>query len=457
MVHGVGRLTGLVLLCVLTIGASGCSVGLDPPPEAVEAERAAADARRTTTTATAPPTTTTVAPPAVTVGAEVLADTGFEALDGARVGLIANHTSLVRGRHLIDVLHEAPNVELVAVFAPEHGVRGDEGAGELIDDEVDAATGVPILSLYGATRRPTLDMLEGIDTIVYDLQDVGGRFYTYISTMGLAMQTANEAGVRFVVLDRPDPSGGNIVSGYVLEPEHVSFIGQYPIPAAYGMTAGEIAQAIVGERWLEGLEGLDLTVVPMRGWQRGMEWTETGLEWIPPSPGLQTAESAVTYLGTVLFEATSISYGGGTMLVFEHIGAPWADARLMALELNARGLEGVTFRSANFIPYPLWGRTTNPRLNGELMHGVRIVIDDPATFDPVAAGVHLLDAFWREARVNGVEDDEYVNRNAAMTLLAGTERLVADLSSGVTAHEIIDGWAEDLATFREIRARYLLY
>lgn len=444
------RVVATLILLVGLIGA-GCSVS-DQAPE----ERTAPETTTTTSTTSAP-TTTTLPGPVVRVGAEVLVDDGFAALDGARVGLIANQTSLVDGRHLIDVLHDAPNVDLVAVFAPEHGVRGTAGAGELIDDEVDTVTGVPILSLYGETRRPTIEMLEGIDTIVYDLQDVGGRFYTYISTMGLAMQTANEVGARFVVLDRPDPSGLTAPTGFVLEPEHVSFIGQYPIPAAYAMTPGEVAQAIVGEGWLEGVAGLELDVVEMRGWERGMTWEETGRDWVPPSPGLQTAQSAVVYLGTVLFEATSISYGGGTEFAFELVGAPWADAGLMELELNARALPGVRFDAITFAPRPIAGRTSTPRLNGEVVHGVQIVIEDRATFDPVVVAVHVLDAFWREARVRGVLDEEYVDRPAAFTLLAGTERLVDELVAGATAEQVVDGWAAELAAFVEVRSAYLLY
>ncbi len=407
----------------------------------------------------------------------MLADGGFEILAGKRVGAIVNQTSLVRGEHLIDVLDAAPAVDLAAVFAPEHGVRGTAGAGDLIDDEIDTATGVTIFSLYGETRTPTPEMLEGLDVIVYDLQGVGGRFYTYVSTMGLAMQAAAAAGVEFVVLDRPDPSGGVTPAGYVLEEEQLSFIGQYPVPAAYAMTPGELAQAIVGEGWLEGLEGLNLSVVEMRGWLRGMTWEETGLTWVPPSPGLQTASSAVTYLGTVLFEATSISYGGGTLDTFEVIGAEWADEITIAGHLNGRDLPGVAFVPVIFTPGPLPGRTDNPRLNGIEMHGVRVAVTDPASFEPVSTAIHVLDEFSRahaeaaavweppEPDENGDEDDgdeetefaPFVNREQAMGLLAGTDALVAALDAGVGADEIVASWAADLQDFRELRLRYLLY
>ncbi len=433
------------------------------------------------------------------VGAAVLVDSGFAVLEGRRVGLIANQTSVVRGRHLIDVLHEAPEVELVAVFAPEHGVRGSLGAGAAVDDETDPSTGVRILSLYGETREPTPEMLEGIDILVYDLQDVGGRFYTYVSTMGLAMKAAAAAGIGFVVLDRPDPSGGHRPQGPVLEAEQLSFIGQYPVPSAYAMTPGELAQAIVGEGWLP-TDGLDLTVVPMQGWRRGMTWEQTGIDWIAPSPGLQTATSAVTYLGTVLFEATSISYGGGTAATFEVVGAPWADEQEMAQRLNERRLPGVAFEPVVFTPGPLPGRTSNPRLNGTEIHGVRIRIVDHSAFEPVATGVHLLDEFhaaWLArpipdpaeaadaaasdaaagdaaaavANADGPVDDdaaeepdaeddappEFFDRPRAMGLLAGTSSLQADIEAGVGAAAIVDGWRDDLAAFDELRGRYLIY
>lgn len=439
----------MIAMVVLAVATAGCSAGAD--------DAAAPDTTSARPTTTSSTTTTTEPPPVVMVGADRLVNSGFIALAGDRVALIANQTSLVGGRHLIDVLDEAPDVDLVAVFAPEHGVRGTEGAGAEISDEVDAATGAPILSLYGETRQPTPEMLEGVDTIVFDLQDVGGRFYTYISTMGLAMQAANAADVRFVVLDRPDPSGLTGPSGFVLEDEHVSFVGQFPIPAAYAMTPGELARAIVGEGWIDGVDGLRLDVVALGGWARGMTWDETGLDWVPPSPGLQTPTSAVVYLGTVLLEATSISFGGGTLLTFEQVGAPWAEGAVVAADLAARGLSGVEFAAVSFTPGPLPGRTAEPRLNGEQVHGVRITITDRATFDPVEVGVHVVDAFWIEARRQEIPDEEYVDRTSMMTLLAGTTRLVDELAIGTTASDLVAGWQAELEAFDEARRRYLLY
>jgi len=474
--------------------AVGCSVGLDPP----ESQRPQSPAADSEDSAEDRAGVAAGDGPAVLVGAEVLVESGFSVLKGRKIGLIANQTSVVGGRHLIDVLHEAPEVELVAVLAPEHGVRGSLGAGVGVDDETDPETGVPVLSLYGETREPTPKMLEGIDTLVYDLQGVGGRFYTYVSTMGLAMKAAAAAGISFVVLDRPDPSGGLRPQGPLLEPDQLSFIGQYPVPSAYAMTPGELARAILGEGWLP-VGGLDLVVVPMKGWRRGMTWAETGLDWIAPSPGLQTPSSAVTYLGTVLFEATSISYGGGTADTFEVIGAPWADEQAMAERLNARRLPGVAFEPVVFVPGPLPGRTANPRLNGVENRGVRIRIVDHSVFEPVAAGIHLLDEFhtaWlagpgsgaaaaADAAANaagkadgdavnpgrgepgdtaddtadGVVGDEplFFDRPRTMALLAGTTSLQADIEAGRGAAAIAAGWHDGLAAFDDIRRRYLIY
>src|SRR5262245_2201020 len=229
----------------------------------------------------------------IATGAEVLEASGFAALAGKRVGLITNHTGLVRGEHLADLLHKAPNVKLTAIFAPEHGFRGTAEAGAKVRDNVDAKTGVPVFSLYGASRKPTPQMLRNVDVLVFDIQDVGARFYTYIATMGLAMQAAAAARIPFLVLDRPNPLGGDYVSGFVLEPALRSFVGQYPIPIVHGLTVGELARMIQGEKWLEGLDTLELSLVQMRGWRRSMRWPQTGRTWVATSPNIPTFEAAL--------------------------------------------------------------------------------------------------------------------------------------------------------------------
>lgn len=409
-------------------------------------------------TSTSAPTTTTTTVPLVRVrtGADVLAADDFARLAGKRVGAIANPTSRVGNDRLIDRLAEHPDVTLAAIFAPEHGVTGTADAGEVFDNSTDDATAVTVHSLYGADRSPTPEALEGLDVLVYDLQDVGTRFYTYISTMGLAMQAAAAADVEFMVLDRPNPLGGDYVAGFVREPEQDSFIGQYPIPAAYGMTAGELAQAIVGEQWLTGLDELRLTIVTMEGWLRTDRWPDTGLAWVAPSPGLPTFDSAATYPGTVLLEATSLSYGTGTRYPFHTVGTPWTDARAqdLAAGLEARSIPGVEFAAARYVP-EVRDIAPNPRLEGHRIEGVRMTVTDPAEFDPVGAGVHLIEHFQTYGQ--SLEEDDIISRPTTFALLAGTRRVQTMLAGGEPAASVIQAWADDVAAFRALRQPYLLY
>ncbi len=448
------RLLGTVVAAVALVVLAGCSRGDERAEGSPAVVAVTSTAPRTVppqTSTTVAPTTTT-APPAVTTGARALVEEGFASLAGQRVGLVANPTSVVGDEHLIDLLDAAPDVELAAIFAPEHGLRGVGGAGELLDDEIDRRTGVTVFSLYGDTFRPTPEMLQGVDVLVYDLQDVGTRFYTYIATMGFAMEAAAEAGIPFVVLDRPVVSGGELTGGFVLVDEQRSFVGPYEIPAAYGMTAGELASMLIGEGWLDGAP--ELRIVPLAGWRRGMRWDETELRWVPPSPGLPTVESALAYPGTVFLEATTVSFGGGTEWPFSMAGATWVDGPALAAELGARGLPGVAFEAVEFTPRPIPGRTRSPRLEGEHLAGVRIVIDDERSFRPVETGIHLLDALHRQGLAVG---EEVIDRPEWLDLLAGTPRLRELLEAGTPADEIVASWGDELVAFDELRRPYLRY
>lgn len=410
--------------------------------------------------AAAPPPSPTATPtPRVITGAAALAASDFGPLHGRRVGLIANQTSVAGGRHLIDLLHEASDVDLVAVYAPEHGVRGAAGAGEDVGDTVDEATGVPVISLYktGSDFRPTQAELAGVDVLVYDLQDVGARFYTFISTMGRSMEAAAEAGIGFLVLDRPNPSGGLTVEGFTRTADQVSFISEYPIPSRYGLTAGELARMIAGEGW-KTTGGLDVQVAPLTGWARQQRWGDTGLEWIPPSRGLPTPTAALVYPGTVLIEATSLSYGLGTQQPFTQVGAPWVDADAVTADLTARQLPGVAFAATRFVPEVIPGLAENPdaiRFLDEEVAAVRIEVTDPAAVASVATGVHLLDAFRAHAAAQG--RDELINRPQTFDLLAGTSRLRLMLQEGASAGDVVAAWADDVAAFERQRAPYLQY
>ena len=282
----------------------------------------------------------------VRTGAELLVASGMAALAGRRVGLLTNHTARVGADHLADLIRQAPGTTLAAILVPEHGFRGEVEAGAAVKSSVDAKTGVPVLSLYGTNRKPTSQMLKGIDILVYDIQDIGARFYTYISTMGLAMQAAAEARLPFVVLDRPNPLGGEDVAGFVLEDAQRSFVGQFRIPMVHGLTVAELAALIRAERLLPGLEALDLRVMRMEGWDRAMRWPATGLPWVNTSPNIVSFETALVYAGVGLLEGTIASDGRGTTTPFTLVGAPWLEPGRIAGELEAARLPGVRFEPA---------------------------------------------------------------------------------------------------------------
>ncbi|NNF57648.1 MAG: DUF1343 domain-containing protein [Rhodothermaceae bacterium] len=405
--------------------------------------------------APASPTDTTAT---VRTGAQRLVDDGFHDLAGWRVGLITNHTARVDTAdggpvHLIDRLHAAPNVTLAALFGPEHGLRGTAEAGDRVEEGRDAATAVVVHSLYGRNRKPAARHLRDLDALVFDMQDVGARFYTYISTMGLAMQAAAEAGLPFVVLDRPNPIGDR-VEGFVMEDGHQSFVGQYAIPVTHGLTVGELARMIQGERLLPGLETLDLRLMEMEGYARGMAWEATGLPWVPPSPNIPDVATARVYPGAALFENSAVNEGRGTHTPFQIVGAPWADGAPLADTLNARELDGVRFEAVTYTPVSLAGMASNPTHRGQEIEGVRLVVTDPAAFRPVATGVHLVHAFYHTAPASVQRvffNDDWLAK------LSGSHRLRRMLIAGEPPAAIVTAWADDVAAFETRRAPYRLY
>jgi uncharacterized protein YbbC (DUF1343 family) len=397
-----------------------------------------------------------LAPPRpVTTGAEALAASGFAALAGKRVGLITNQTGRVGAEHLADLLSTAAGVKLTAIFAPEHGFRGTAEAGVSVRRGVDARTGAPIHSLYGASKKPTPAMLRNVDVLVFDIQDVGARFYTYISTMGLAMQAAAAARIPFVVLDRPNPLGGEYVSGFVLEPPLRSFVGEYPIPIVHGMTVGELARMIKGEAWLGGLGALDLQVIEMQGWQRSMRWPQTERAWVATSPNIPTFEAALVYPGIGIVGEAEVSEGRGTPTPFSLFGAPWLDGPRMAARLNTLGLAGVKFQRETFTPRSIAGVAAHPRFVGTSLSGVRVVVTDVALVQPLEVGVHVLCAIAAEARSKGVAP--LFGNLKMLHAIAGTKRLLRMLDSGSDGAAIIAAWQAEVAQFKALRTRYLLY
>ncbi|KAF0216826.1 MAG: hypothetical protein FD174_3506 [Geobacteraceae bacterium] len=395
-----------------------------------------------------------LAAPLVKTGAQVLHDGGYVELGCKRVGLITNHTALVEGTHLIDLMHRSGKVRLAAIFAPEHGLRGLEEDGVQIGEGVDERTGVQVYSLYGKTKKPAPEMLRDLDLLVFDIQDIGSRFYTYISTMGLAMQAAAEAHIPFVVLDRPNPLGGDYVSGFAVQEGFGSFVGQYPIPVAHGLTIGELALMIKGERMLPGLEGLDLRVIRQSGWHRGMRWPENGLTWIRTSPNIPDYETALIYPGLCFLEATTASEGRGTLEPFRVAGMTDVTTVELIAKLNGWNLPGVKFESAVFTPRSIPGMCSRPKYRGRVVSGVRLVITNPAAYRPVETGVFLLSAFY--SSLDKGKREEFFKREG-FDRLAGTDILRRAIQEGMAPEEIVAAWGADVQRFEEKRRRYFLY
>ncbi len=303
-----------------------------------------------------------------------------EILKGKRVGLITNPTGINAERtSIVDLFDQSDDFELTALYGPEHGVRGDAQAGSTVSSYIDDVTGLPVYSLYGATKKPTAEMLQDVDVLVFDIQDVGTRYYTYIYTMAYAMEAAAENDIPFVVLDRPNPQGGLRVDGPVLDPDYSSFIGLYPIPLKHGMTVGELAQLFNTEYQIQA----DLEVVKMKGWKRSMMYEDTGLPFVMPSPNMPTTDTVNVYPATGLFEGTNLSEGRGTTKPFQLIGAPYIKAHDYANKLNELELPGVAFRAASFTP-------TFSKHAGKLTHGVEVYVTDPVRFESTRTGIAMI-------------------------------------------------------------------
>ncbi|HKG95738.1 MAG TPA: DUF1343 domain-containing protein [Gemmatimonadaceae bacterium] len=365
-----------------------------------------------------------------------------EVLRGKRVGLITNHTGIDRGGGSTADRLAAPSsgMRLVALYGPEHGIRGTAAPGERVEAGRDEKTGVPVHSLYGETRKPTPAMLEGVEVLVFDIQDVGARQYTYPYTMALAMQAAAEKGIPFVVLDRPNPVGGEIVEGNLLDTAFASFVGMYPIASRHGMTVGELARLFNREYRI----GVDLTVVPAVGWKRSQWFDSTGLPWLAPSPNLPTLESATHYPGTVYLEGTNLTEGRGTDRPFEQTGAPWLRADTVVAVMNAMRLPGVRFEVAEFDVRP-----TAAKYPGQHLRGVRLVATDRGAYRPVATTLLLIDAVRR------LHPDDF-KWGGSIDRLAGTDRVRKAIEAG-TLRELLAEWDRDAERFRETRTPYLIY
>ncbi|WP_329054460.1 DUF1343 domain-containing protein [Streptomyces violaceus] len=376
-------------------------------------------------------------------GFERLAHDGYTLLDKQRVGIVTNPTGITRNaRHIVDVMHEDDRVDLTAVFGPEHGFRGTAQAGGSEGRYDDPATGLPVYDTYLKSGRPLADVFtaSGVDTVVFDIQDVGARFYTYIWTLYDCMEAAQLAGKRFVVLDRPNPVTGRAALGPVLHKEFATFVGRQPIAQAHGMTVAELARLFNGE-FLD--DPVPLETVTMSGWKRSEFYDASGLPWVPPSPNMPTPETALVYSGTCLFEGTNLSEGRGTTRPFELLGAEGIDRR-WAAEANELRLPGVHFREAYFAP-------TFSKFQGKTIGGVQVHVHDRAAFDPVRTGIALLVTARQVWSGFAWRPDNWIDK------LTGSTRVRTMVDAGADTDEVVAGWQQKLAAFRRMRREYLVY
>jgi uncharacterized protein YbbC (DUF1343 family) len=370
-------------------------------------------------------------------GIDVLVAQDFAPLRGKRVGLITNHTGLARdGTRTADLLHKAEGVTLVALFSPEHGLTG--GADDKVPSGTDAATGLPVYSLYGETRRPTDDMLRGVDALVFDIQDAGVRFYTYITTMAYAMEEAAKRGIAFYVLDRPNPLGGEAIEGPLLDKDKLSFVGYFPLPVRHAMTVGELALLFNGENRI----GAALQVIAMEDWQRRDTFEQTGLPWVAPSPNLRSLDAALLYPGIEILQAGGVSVGRGTDTPFELFGAPWIRGVELSDYLNRRFVPGVRFVPIRFTPRAGLHQ-------GAACEGAALVITDRWSLDSMLMGTEIAAALWK------LYPGDF--RLDKIITLVGNQATIERLKKGDPPDRIVSDWADDLEAFRKTRARYLLY
>lgn len=379
----------------------------------------------------------------VRTGAEMLIENHLDELEGKRIGLVMNPTARIGDTHMLDTLITL-GVDVQALYAPEHGFRGEAGAGEIIEDGVDQETGLPVFSLYGSSRKPTSEMLSHVDLLLLDMQDVGARFYTYIATLGLVLEAASESGIPVWVLDRPNPLGGNYVSGWVLEDEFESFVGPYPIPVVHGLTMGEMAGMIAGEQWMNFERSPDLRVIEMQGWNREMIWPDTGLEWVAPSPNLATFEQAYLYPGTVFFEGTSLSEGRGTEQPFLVLGGPETNLSSEKIEEMNRLTDQLEIQPLTFTPRSIPGVAPSPKHLDTESFGIQIRLKG-YDFDPVRIGLKI----FQEIMLSSPGAD--------------TKDFLYNLSGSREIDQVINGEVDPieidfmLNSFLEQREPYLLY
>lgn len=388
----------------------------------------------------------------VRLGNEKLVNEYFHLIEGKKIGVIANHTSLLyNGKHLVDFLYENKNVSVIAAFGPEHGFRGAAPAGEKIETSIDEKTGIPVYSLYGNINKPTPEMLKDIEILVYDIQDVGARFYTYISTLYLCLEAAAENNIEFIVCDRPNPIGGIIVDGPIVKKDFESFVGIAPLPIQHGMTIGELAlyfndliEEKIGKK-------ANLSIIKMDNWNRKMLFDETELNWIKPSPNIVDLHTALIYPGTCLIEATNVSEGRGTQYPFVTIGSPFINSEELINELNKFNFASLSFQPVHFVPIDIEGMASNPKFKNEKCNGIKIQILETKNLYPVQFGLALISTLKK------LYPDKFKINISRMNRLVGNDEITKLLENAIDYKVIIDKFEDELIQFKHLRKKYLLY
>ena len=384
-------------------------------------------------------------------GDEIFITNHLDLIKGKQIGIITNQTGVLpNGTHLVDTLFNL-GYNIAAIFAPEHDFRGKLLAGESFENKVDAETGIPVYSIYGKTKKPTKESLVNLDILLFDIQDIGARFYTYISTLYYVLQAAAENNIPVVVLDRPDPLSGTNIDGPVLSDEFKSFIGIATIPVIYGLTVGEIAKLFTGENYIGTDSTPDLTIIKLDGWKREYYWDDFENNWIPTSPNIPGFETALVYPGTCFLEGTNVSEGRGTEEPFSTIGAPFIKSDKLISEMKKNNIPGVELTPVTFSPKKIAGKTNNPKYEGIECYGIKISITDKTKFKAVEFGVYLLSSLINLYNQNFRFKDDFFDK------LAGTDRLRKELLAGKVPYEIIKSWNTALEKFKSIRKKYLLY
>ena len=388
--------------------------------------------------------------PTVLTGADILVSENLDLLKGKNLGIITNQTGVMQnGKHLVDSLLNIPGIKIKTLFGPEHGIRGNSADGKIISDTTDES-GVRIFSIYGSTKKPTPEMLKDIDLLIFDMQDVGARFYTFISTMFYCLEAAAENNIPILILDRPNPIGGLNVDGPIIEKELESFVGIAPIPIMHGMTIGELALLFNDEQMLKDGMKADLKIIKMKNWKREYFYDETGLNWIPPSPNIPNLETAIVYPGTCLLEGTNISEGRGTDSPFLLFGTPFFDSKKIINELEKMNILGAEFSEEEFIPVEIPGKAVKPKFENQKCYGIRIKVTDRNEFKSVEFGVKLLSI------ISKIHSNEFQMKKYLDQLFG--KKYLREMIIKNSSYEIITSqWVNELNQFKQLRNKYLQY